>query len=331
VGVRHPPDAARGADRTAAGGRRGASAAPGCPLAPRLHHGSILPGACDRIGIDGEESATVTSVTAPPARRSASDAVLTGAVETAREAAVEIAAQPAHVGEHLGAVVEGERLVTHRFACADLGYRGWQWAVTLARPPRGRTVTVCEAVLLPGDEALLAKEWVPWSERLAPGDLGVGDLLPTEPDDDRLEPGYTAVPGADDEPSDDDTDRVAVWELGLGRVRVLSPIGRDDAVDRWYSGAHGPTAAIAEAAPAPCSTCGFVVPLGGSLRRVFGVCANAFSPSDGQVVSYDHGCGAHSEVQQLPPPVEVSEPVVDEQGFDLISLSADDDDSAAGS
>ena len=37
-------------------------------------------------------------------------------------------------------------------------------------------------------------------------------------------------------------------------------------------------APIAEAAPAQCSTCGFLVPLGGSLRRVFGVCANAFSP-----------------------------------------------------
>lgn len=266
----------------------------------------------------------MTPVTAPPARRPATDAVLTGAVETARLAAVETAARPEHVGEHLGAVAEDERLVTHRFACTDLAYRGWQWAVTLARPPRARTVSVCEAVLLPGDQALLAKDWVPWSERLAPGDVGVGDLLPTEPDDDRLEPGYTAVPRSADEPLDDDTDRVALWELGLGRPRVLSPVGRDDAVDRWYSGAHGPTAPVAQAAPAPCSTCGFLVPLGGSLRRVFGVCANAYSPSDGQVVSYDHGCGAHSEVGTLPPPVEVADPVGDDGDFDLVTRSADD-------
>jgi hypothetical protein len=101
---------------------------------------------------------------------------------------------------------------------------------------------------------------------------------------------------------------------------VLSPVGRDDAVDRWYSGESGPTAPVAEAAPAQCSTCGFVVPLGGALRQVFGVCANAFSPSDGRVVSYDHGCGAHSEIAVVPASVEVPEPLVDETGYDVIAL-----------
>ncbi len=255
-------------------------------------------------------------------RRTAADPVLAGAVDLARAAAVEVAARPEHVGEHLGADLEAERLVTHRFASTDPAYRGWQWAVTVTRVPRGKVATVSEAVLLPGDDAMLAQEWVPWSQRLAPGDLGVGDLLPTDPDDWRLEPGYTAPPKdeATYREADDDTDRVAIWELGLGRPRVLSEIGRDDAVDRWYSGEHGPTAPIAEAAPAPCSTCGFLVPLGGSLRRVFGVCANAFSPNDGQVVSYDHGCGAHSEVAVLPGPVEVTPALPDEDALDLIAL-----------
>lgn len=245
-------------------------------------------------------------------RRSTSDAVLTGAEDLARAAAEEIAAA-GHVGEHLGMDVEGERLATHRFACLDPAYRGWHWAVTVTRVPRAKSATVCEAVLLPGGDAILAQEWVPWSKRLAPGDLGVGDLLPTEADDPRLEPGYTAT-------GDEATDRVALWELGLGRPRVLSSIGRDDAVDRWYSGAHGPTAPIAEAAPARCSTCGFVLALGGALRPLFGVCANEYSPSDGQVVSYDHGCGAHSEVTVLPPPVEVADPVIDEVDFDVLPL-----------
>jgi len=101
---------------------------------------------------------------------------------------------------------------------------------------------------------------------------------------------------------------------------VLSSIGRDDTVDRWYSGEHGPTAAIAEAAPARCATCGFLTPMAGTLRRVFGVCANAFSPSDGRVVSYDHGCGAHSEVAVLPGPIEVTAPLVDEVDYDVIAL-----------
>jgi hypothetical protein len=270
-------------------------------------------------------SGTVTTATS---RRPAADAVLTGAVDEARAAAVEIAPRPEHVGEHLGVDLDGERLATHRFASADPAYRGWMWAVTVARVPRGRSVTVCEAVLLPGGEALLSQEWVPWSERLAPGDLGVGDLLPSDPDDQRLEPGYQQTGSAgrtppDDagaDPVDDDADRVALWELGLGRARVLSPVGRDDAVDRWYSGDHGPAAAIAASAPAQCSTCGFVVALGGSLRRVFGVCANAMSPSDGRVVSYDHGCGAHSEVAELPPPVEVARPVPEDPDLDLVDL-----------
>jgi hypothetical protein len=268
----------------------------------------------------------------------ATDAVLVAAVDVARAAAEETAA-PGQVGEHLGADAEGERLVTHRFACLDPAYQGWHWGVTIARVPRGRSVTVCDSVLLPGPAALLAKAWVPWSQRLAPGDLGVGDLLPTDADDDRLEPGYTAVgPDSRDEDADgidDDADRVALWELGLGRPRVLSPLGRDDAVDRWYSGDSGPTAPVAEAAPAQCATCGFVTPLAGSLRPMFGVCANAYSPSDGRVVSYDHGCGAHSELAVLPAPVEVTPPLVDELGYDVIAVLPSDhprgsvDDAAA--
>ncbi|HSR26249.1 MAG TPA: DUF3027 domain-containing protein, partial [Candidatus Eisenbacteria bacterium] len=92
------------------------------------------------------------------------------------------------------------------------------------------------------------------------------------------------------------------------------------AADRWYAGDHGPRAPIAEAAPAQCSGCGFFLPLAGSLRRVFGVCSNAYSPSDGQVVSVDHGCGAHSEAAVMPAPVDVTAPIVDELAYDVIAL-----------
>ena len=246
-------------------------------------------------------------------RRPATDTVLTGAVDLARAAAEELA-EPGHVGEHLGAEADGERLVTHSFACLNPAYRGWRWAVTVTRVSRSKTVTVAEVVLLPGSDALLAPAWVPWSERLKPGDLGVGDLLPTRADDERLLPGYTST--------GEDADQFAVWELGLGRVRVLSPIGRDDAVDRWYSGDHGPTAPIAEAAPAPCASCGFLTLMAGAMRQLFGVCTNEYSPSDGRVVSFDHGCGAHSEVAVIPGPVDTSEPVVDEIGYDLLDVDS---------
>ncbi|MFS0703575.1 DUF3027 domain-containing protein [Cellulomonas sp. 179-A 9B4 NHS] len=241
------------------------------------------------------------------------DAVLDRAVDLAREVAVEIAEEPTHVGEYLGAVRESERLVSHRFACTARGYRGWAWTVTVARVPRGRTATVCEAELLPGDDAILPRPWVPWSERLRPGDIGPGDVLPFRPDDPRLEPGWTPT-------GDPELDEVAIDEFALARVRVLSPQGRDEAAERWYRGSRGPTSAGAVASAAACASCGFLVKLQGSLGTVFGVCANAWSPDDGKVVSLDHGCGAHSETDVEPVPSEwpAPDPLIDETSIDVV-------------
>ncbi len=231
------------------------------------------------------------------------DQVCAEAVDLARSAVIEAVPEaPDSVGGHLGLVAEDERLVTHYFECLLPGYRGWRWAATVTRVPRSKHVTVDETTLLPGPGALLAPEWVPWHERLEPGDLGVGDLLPTAPDDDRLEPGYLL--------SDDPALEGVAWELGLGRPRVLSRIGRAEAAERWYEGDRGPTAPIARSAPpeARCATCGFSVPVAGALRQLFAVCTNAFAPDDGMVVSLDHGCGAHSElmVESLTPVEEMS-------------------------
>jgi len=237
-------------------------------------------------------------------RKPVLDPTCAEAVEAARSAAEELA--PNEVGAHLGVSADADRVVTHYFDCRKPAYRGWRCAVTVTRASRTKHVTVDETVLLPGDEAVLAPEWVPWSDRLRPGDLGVGDILPAAEDDDRLEPGFLG--GGDEE-----YERVAD-ELGLGRPRVLSAVGRDDAVDRWYSGEHGPAAPIAQAAPATCATCGFLLLLAGGLRQTFGVCANEYSPSDGQVVSLDHGCGAHSEAAAGTTPAAV--PTVVEEGFD---------------
>jgi len=241
------------------------------------------------------------------------DAVLGSAVDLAREVAVELAGNPADVGEHLGVVVEGERLVSHRFASLARGYRGWEWTVTVSRVPRGRIATVCEAELLPGEDAILGTDWVPWSERLRPGDVGPGDVLPFRADDPRLEPGWTPT-------GDPELDEVAIDELALARVRVLSPHGRDEAAERWFRGSHGPTSPGSLASAAACQTCGFLVPLQGPLGTVFGVCANEWSPDDGKVVSLEHGCGAHSETGNEPVPTEWPEsaPLIDELRIDVI-------------
>jgi hypothetical protein len=36
------------------------------------------------------------------------------------------------------------------------------------------------------------------------------------------------------------------------------------------------------------------------MGRMFGACCNEYAPDDGQIVSLDHGCGAHSEALVLP-------------------------------
>ncbi len=219
-------------------------------------------------------------------RAPAKDAVLSGALDLARAALAEEAGSD--LGEHLGFVLEAERLGSHYFACTAPGYSGWRWYLTLTRAPRSRTPMVCESGLLPGDGALLAPEWVPWSDRLEPGDVGATDRLPYSADDERLERGFLAT-------GDPELDRVAITELGLGRDRVMNRKALDAAATRWHKGSGGPGTSGSRQAGADCATCGFIVPLAGSLGTVFGVCANEWSPDDGKVVSLDHGCGAHSE------------------------------------
>ena len=208
------------------------------------------------------------------------------AIEMARSVLADLTI-PEAVGPYTAARSEGERLVTHLFETTMAGYRGWRWAVTVSRPPRSRTATVCEVGLLPGEEALLAPAWVPWADRLRPGDVGRSDRLPRRETDERLEPGWEAT--------GEEGDAAALDELDLGRARVLSPAGRSRAAQRWYDGEAGPGADGVRQADATCGTCGFLMRMPGSMRGLFGVCANEWAPDDGRVVSLDHGCGAHSE------------------------------------
>ncbi|MEW2520094.1 DUF3027 domain-containing protein [Actinacidiphila alni] len=276
-------------------------------------------------------------------------------------AVTEEAAGPQSVGEHLGVVAEGDRVVTHFFACKEPAYRGWRWATTLTRASRAKVVTIDETVLLPGDDAVLAPEWVPWSERLRPGDMGPGDLLPTEADDLRLEPGWTGEdderfpgfpegvgpegPGASDgaETSEAEvpaqdfvvptpaTISAVAAELGMGRPRVLSRYGLHAAADRWEE-QFGAKTPMAQAAPANCVSCGFLVAIKGSLSQAFGICANEFSPADGRLVSLSYGCGGHSEAAVMPktpaPPPMVLDDLAETEPLTLHpdrTASVDDD------
>jgi hypothetical protein len=156
---------------------------------------------------------------------------------------------------------------------------------------------------------------VPWSERLRAGDLGVGDVLPPSQDDVRLIPGYAEwqeLHGTGDATP-------TGWEIGIGRLQVLSVTGRDEAADRWQHGDFGPDSEMARSVDMQCSTCGFLLPVSGSLGQAFGVCANMIAPADGHVVALDYGCGAHSLIQADDAPVRQAM-ASDELGWDSLEL-----------
>jgi hypothetical protein len=320
-------------------------------------------------------------VNATTTRQAEPDQASADAVDLAR-AAAEADAGPGDVGPHVGIEVEGDRLVTHLFASLNPAYVGWRWAVTVTRAARSKVVTVSESVLLPGPDSMLAPPWVPWTERVRPGDLKAGDLMPARSDDERLVPvveiagesglldwdesdawrlgedvggglpGDSAPegrPGSEEAPAGEegsaDASGPPAVRSGTGRprtrrrsgslgrnrtpgllrpARVLSATGRDEAALRWYTSEQGPNSSLASAAPANCLTCGFFVRLSGSLGRVFGVCANEYAPDDGQIVSADHGCGAHSDGQaaaSIAGP-DLMAPTVDELGYDMLNTGA---------
>lgn len=178
------------------------------------------------------------------------------AVDLARHAVEEVG--EGDVGKHRGVAGVGRNVATHRFDAHVPGYPGWEWHAVVACAEGSRTPTVNEVALVPGGHALQAPEWVPYSERLRPGDLGPGDLMPPAPDDERLHDGE------------------------------LSESGLQEAKGRWRK-KYGPTTEMASQAQLQCKTCAFYL----TLLPNYGVCANEYS-ADGKVVHAAYGCGAHS-------------------------------------
>ena len=283
----------------------------------------------------------------------------------AQAAAIEVADEDSQVGDFVEAIDLGDNVTDFRFETRVRGYEGWQWSVTLYHDVELDHWTVNESSLVPTDKALRPPEWIPWKDRLEPTDLAVTDSIGTDPDDPRMEEGFRktgpaeqgenvssnaesaettdagdntetdtdGIAGAQDEnvaasvTSEEDIDE-AVEEFDLSRRHVLTPLGRSQTAKRWYEGPRGPKSLSTKTSDGnPCSTCGFFIPLKGELNLLFGVCANKWSPDDGRVVSIDHGCGEHSEIEP-PEPSHLwvqSKPAFDDLHIDIIAQAPRDE------
>lgn len=109
------------------------------------------------------------------------------------------------IGEGHRVRADGELLVTHLFPATARGSRGWEWYVTLTRVPGSEEATVCESGMLPGEDALLAPAWVPWSERVLDSDSDHDEDREGEPG---AEPDETEESdGSEESDTDDGSDQ----------------------------------------------------------------------------------------------------------------------------
>lgn len=184
------------------------------------------------------------------------DETLLRAVDVARAALLEIT--PADtVGEPVGHIVEGEHVVSLLFDCLMTGYPGWHWTVSLSRIDGDSQPSVLETELMPGGDALLAPEWVPWSDRLA-DHRTAEELAEAEAaaealdalDDFDVESDDTATPDEDDDfddeySGDDELDGVdfgealAASHLHPGEAGHAEPEADDGTPDPPFDAASG--------------------------------------------------------------------------------------------
>ena len=145
----------------------------------------------------------------------------------AREAALADAEFATQVGDFVSVEYDDEnRVATYLFNADIAGYVGWRWCITVAKVDEDATPTVCDVVILPGPDSLLAPDHIPYRERIQPEDIQPGVIVPSVLEDTRLAPGINSLI------HDEDLDPAQLFDLGLMRPRVLSIEGRDQASKR---------------------------------------------------------------------------------------------------
>jgi hypothetical protein len=116
------------------------------------------------------------------------DEVLRVALPIATAALLEVA-DPSSVGKTCGSTSEGDRVFSLDFECLLAGYPGWFWSVTLSRIDDEAQPSVLETGLFPGENALVAPAWVPWSDHQTDGSEWRDSTLESPDDDIDGDPG----------------------------------------------------------------------------------------------------------------------------------------------
>jgi Protein of unknown function (DUF3027) len=93
-------------------------------------------------------------------------AVDASVVDAARAALLETTSEDS-VGEVRGLTDPSEGVIDVHFENTLAGYPGWTWSVSVSTVDGTEHPSVLELGLIPGEDSLVAPEWVPWSERLA--------------------------------------------------------------------------------------------------------------------------------------------------------------------
>jgi hypothetical protein len=170
---------------------------------------------------------------------------LTQAQTFARTALVAVTPD-ATIGAFAREVDEGDSVMSYLFETTMPGYPGWNWTVTIAHLPDAEP-TVVETELTPAEGALLAPDWVPWSERmedyraaqLALGEAAAAELESGESDDD------------DDDDDDDDFGSDVLHSGDLDGVDIDELDVPSDAVDENDDAEDEPDAAHDEPPQVP--------------------------------------------------------------------------------
>lgn len=126
------------------------------------------------------------------------------------------------IGDAAGEIDEGDGVISYQFETLMDGYPGWKWTVSVAQVDDSEP-TVLETELIPAEGALLAPEWVPWSDRMddyRAAQIALGEVVEddesdddsddddSEDDDDESDESDESDDDSDDDDSEDDDDDV---------------------------------------------------------------------------------------------------------------------------